>query len=296
MIDLHMHTTYSDGTYDLKTVLKKAEEKKLNIIAITDHNVCGAYDELNTFDVKEYYSGRIIKGVEMNTKVLGIPIEILGYNINPEILKVELKKAYITNTERNILEVKRLAQKCKEHGIDIGENFVENYNPEMYASKYLHGKITSNPNNKGLIDEESWENSNVFYRKYMSNPETMFYVNMDDVLPDFEEACNIVRRAGGLVFLPHIYEYRENSDKILKYILENHKIDGIECYYTTFTEEQHKYLLNLCKERNLLVSGGSDYHGNFKPDVDLGVGYGNLKIPDEIVENWCIKTKIDKIM
>ena len=224
----------------------------------------------------------------MNTKVLGIPIEILGYNIKPEILKVELKKAYITNTERNILEVKRLAQKCKEHGIDIGKNFVENYNPEMYASKYLHGKITSNPNNKGLIDEESWENSNVFYRKYMSNPETMFYVNMDDVLPDFEEACNIVRRAGGLVFLPHIYEYRENSDKILQYILENYKIDGIECYYTTFTEEQHEYLLNLCKEKNLLVSGGSDYHGSFKPDVDLGVGYGNLKIPDEIVENWPI--------
>ena len=288
MIDLHMHTTYSDGTDDLKTILKKAKEKKLNIIAITDHNVCGAYDELKTIDVKEYFTGRIIKGVEMNTKVLGIPIEILGYNINPEFLKVELKKAYITNKERNILEVKRLAQKCQEHGIEIGENFVENYNPDMYASKYLHGKITSNPNNKELIDEESWEKSNVFYRKYMSNPETMFYVNMDDVLPDFEEACNIVRRAGGLVFLPHIYEYRENSDKILNYILENYKIDGIECYYTTFTGEQNEYLLNLCKEKNLLVSGGSDYHGSFKPDVDMGVGFGNLKIPDEIVANWPI--------
>ena len=288
MIDLHMHTTYSDGTDDLKTILKKAKEKKLNIIAITDHNVCGAYDELKTIDVKEYFTGRIIKGVEMNTKVLGIPIEILGYNINPEILKVELKKAYITNKERNILEVKRLAQKCQEHGIEIGENFVENYNPDMYASKYLHGKITSNPNNKGLIDEESWENSNIFYRKYMSNPETALYVNMDDVLPDFEEACNIVRRAGGLVFLPHIYEYRENSDKILNYILENYKIDGIECYYTTFTGEQNEYLLNLCKEKNLLVSGGSDYHGSFKPDVDMGVGFGNLKIPDEIVANWPI--------
>ena len=284
MIDLHMHTTYSDGTDDLKTILKKAKEKKLNIIAITDHNVCGAYDELETFDVKQYYTGRIIKGVEMNTKVLGIPIEILGYNINPDILKVELKKAYITNKERNILEVKRLAQKCQEHGVDIEDNFVENYNPDMYASKYLHGKITSNPNNKGLIDEESCENSNVFYRKYMSNPETMFYVNMDDVLPDFEEACNIVRRAGGLVFLPHIYEYRENSDKILQYILENYKIDGIECYYTTFTKEQHEYLLNLCKEKNLLVSGGSDYHGSFKPDVDMGVGFANLKIPDEILK------------
>ena len=288
MIDLHMHTTYSDGTDNLITVLKKAEEKKLNCIAITDHNVCGAYDELKTFDVKQYYTGRIIKGVEMNTKVLGIPIEILGYNINPEILKGELKKTYISNKERNILEVKRLAEKCKEAGLDVGENFVENYDPSIYASRYLHGKITSNEKNKEMLDEESWNNSNVFYRKYMSNPETQFYVNMDDILPNFEEACSIVKRAGGLVFLPHIYEYRENSEKILNYILENHKIDGIECYYTTFTEEQHQYLINLCKKRNLLVSGGSDYHGSFKPDVDIGVGYGNLRIPDEIIENWPI--------
>ena len=288
MIDLHIHTTYSDGTDDLITVLKKAEEKNLKCIAITDHNVCGAYDELEKIDVKKYYTGRIIKGVEMNTKVLGIPIEILGYNIKPEILKGELQQAYITNKERNILEVKRLAQICERENIDIGDNFVENYNPDMYASKYLHGKITQNDANRGMIDDDSWENSNVFYRKYMSNPQTMFYVNMDDVLPDFDKACEIVKKAGGMVFLPHIYEYRENSDRILQHILENHKIDGLECYYTTFTQEQHEHLLNLCKERNLLISGGSDYHGSFKPDVDIGVGYGNLQIPDEIIENWGI--------
>ena len=286
MIDLHIHTTYSDGTDSLKTVLKKAEEKKLNIISITDHNVCGAYDELKTINVKEYYSGRIIKGIEMNTKVLGIPIEILGYNINPDILKIDLQKTYLSNTDRNILEVKRLEEKCIKHGIDIGLDFVKNYNPDMYASKYLHNKITSNPDNKSFLDEESWQNSNSFYRKYMSNPNTIFYVNMDDVLPDFEEACNIVKRSGGLVFLPHIFEYRENSNNILDFILNNYKIDGIECYYTTFSEEQHKYLINLCEKKHLLISGGSDYHGIFKPNVDLGIGYGNLNIPDKIVENW----------
>lgn len=286
MIDLHIHTTYSDGTDSLKTVLQKAEEKGLKIISITDHNVCGAYEELKTFDVKQYYSGKIIKGVEMNTKVLGIPIEILGYNINPDLLKPELQKSYLSNRDRNILEVKRLKEKCIEHNIDVGSDFVENYNPDIYASKYLHSKITSNPENKKFLDDESWENSNMFYRKYMSNPNSIFYVNMDDVLPDFNQACNIVKNAGGLVFLPHIFEYKENSEKILQFILNNYTIDGIECYYTTFSEEQHNYLINLCTERNLLISGGSDYHGNFKPNVFLGIGYGNLNIPDKIVENW----------
>ena len=56
----------------------------------------------------------------------------------------------------------------------------------------------------------------------MSNPETLFFVNTDDILPSFEEASNLVKEAGGLVFIPHIYEYRSNSEKILKYILKNY--------------------------------------------------------------------------
>ena len=76
--------------------------------------------------------------------------------------------------------------------------------------------------------------------------------------------------------------------------MKNYKIDGIECYYTTFTEEQHKRLLNLCKERNLFVSGGSDFHGTIKPDVDIGVGYGNMQIPDEILNSWKNKIKFFK--
>lgn len=292
MIDLHVHTKYSDGTDDVVSILKKAESKKLTYISITDHNVCGAYEELENIDIKKYYTGKIIKGVELNTKILGIPIEILGYDIDPNTLKKYLKEIYISNRERNILEVKRLKEICKNEKIDVENDFVENYDPSIYASKYLHNKITKNEKNRRLIDEESWNNSNVFYRKYMSNPKSIFYVNMDDILPDFYKACEIVKKSNGMVFIPHIFEYRENSHKILDYILENYKIDGIECYYTTFTQEQHKFLLDLCKKRNLLISGGSDYHGSFKPDVDMATGFGNLKIPESIIKNWTIKSLI----
>ena len=120
----------------------------------------------------------------------------------------------------------------------------------------------------------------------MSNPKTPFYVNMDDVLPDFETSCKIVKEAGGDVFLPHIYEYRENSERILKYILDNYKIDGIECYYRNFTEEQTDYLLSVCQEYNLHVSGGSDYYGRVKSHINMGIGEGKLNVPDNIVEKW----------
>lgn len=293
MIDLHMHTNYSDGTNTCTEILKKAEEKKLTYISITDHNTCKAYDELRKINIKNFYTGKIIKGIELNTKVLGIPIEILGYGIDTDFINKNIDKLYISNRERNIIELKRIYEICVNNNIDVGENFIENYNPEMYASKYLHQIITKNEKNKFLIDEDSWNNSNIFYRKFMSNPDTLFFVNTDDIVPSFKEASKLVKDAGGLVFIPHIYEYRDNAEKILKYILENYRIDGIECFYTTFTKSQSENLIRICKEKNLFTSGGSDYHGDFKPDVDMAIGYGNLKIKEEIINNW--KDKIDII-
>lgn len=287
-IDLHTHTKYSDGTDEIIEYLKKAEQRKLSVISITDHNTCKAYDELKKINIKEYYSGRIIPGVELNTKILGIPIEVLGYGIDTDKMNREVLKYYLSTQERNKLEVKRLYERCKQEGVELPENFVEKYEDGMYASKYLHSTLIQNEKNKNLIDSEAWENSNIFYRKYMSNPSTKFYINMDDVLPDFGQVSELIKKCGGLLFIPHIFEYRENSMKILNYILENYEIDGIECYYTTFTEEQHQYLLELCVERNFLISGGSDYHGKRKKDVELGIGKGNLNIPERIIEKWNI--------
>lgn len=286
MIDLHMHTIYSDGTNTCTEILEKAQDKQLSYISITDHNTCKAYDELKQLNIKELYDGKIITGIELNTKVLNIPIEILGYGIDTDYMNQNLDKLYISNQERNIIEIKRIYEICLENNIEVGENFIENYNPAMYASKYLHQIITKNENNRFLIDNESWNNSNIFYRKFMSNPDTIFYVDTNDILPTFEKASNLIKESGGLVFIPHIYEYRDNAEKILKYILENYIIDGIECFYTTFTKSQRENLIKICQDRNLLMSGGSDYHGNFKPDVEMATGFGNLKVEEYIINNW----------
>ena len=287
MIDLHMHSKYStDGCEDVSYMLELAEELGLKYISITDHNQCLAYNDLKNVEVREIFSGKIITGVELNTKVLGIPIEILGYNIDPEKLQKLIDETYLSVDERNKIEVERIYEKAKEAGLNLPEDFVERYDGTVYCSKYFHNTITQDENNRQYINENSWNDSNIFYREYMSNPKTPFYVNMDDVLPDFETSCKIVKEAGGDVFLPHIYEYRENSERILKYILDNYKIDGIECYYRNFTEEQTDYLLSVCQEYNLHVSGGSDYHGRVKPHINMGIGEGKLNVPDNIVEKW----------
>ena len=287
MIDLHIHTKYSDGTDSAKDILEHAEKLKLDYLSITDHNTCNAYtDELINLDIKKLFSGKIISGVELNTKVLGVPIEILGYGVDPIIINELTEKKYPKAEERNKIELSRIYKRCIEFNVKVPDAFLDNYDPTMYTSKYLHSILIKDDENRKIIDHDAWEDSNVFYRKYMSNPESIFYVNMDDILPDFNEASSIIRKAGGLVFIPHIFEYRKNSNMILEFILKNYKIDGIECYYTTFTKEQNQFLLDLCKEKNLFISGGSDYHGKAKPGVSVGIGYGNLSTPSNIFDNW----------
>ena len=286
MIDLHIHTTYSDGSESCTSILKKCQEKKLDYISITDHNTALAYEELEKLNINNFYSGKIIPGIELNTKVLNIPIEILGYGIDYKKINTLVKQVYISAKERNLIECKRLYNKCLNYNIKLDENCLNNYDSNTFTSVFFHNEITKHIENKKLISEEAWDSSKVFYRQYMSDPNTPLYVEMDDLVPDFNTAFNLVKQSGGLVFIPHIFEYRNNAQLILDYILKNYNIDGIECYYTTFTEKQTQYLLELCKSKKFYVSGGSDFHGKYKPKVDIGIGYGNLIIPNEIVYYW----------
>lgn len=236
--------------------------------------------------LKIIFLGKIITGIELNTKILNVPIEILGYNIDYTKMDSLLPSFYTSSKERNKIECNRLYQKCLDTGIRISEKDVATYDCSCFASQFIHTLIKKEEYNKQFIDEDAWDNSGIFYRKYMSNPNTSLYIEMDDIVPNFETASKLIRQCGGLVFVPHIFEYRENSEKILDYILNNHKIDGIECYYTTFSNEQTQRLLQICKDKNLHISGGSDYHGTAKPKVHMGVGHGNLSIPSDISSNW----------
>ena len=291
MIDLHTHTKYSDGTDEVIELLKNAEKVGLEIISITDHNTVKAYEKLETINVKEYYSGKIIPGIEMNTKVLGIPIEVLGYGIDYKKMNELIPNIFLPLEERNRIEAERLYEKCIDAGIKLEENCLKNYDATYFASKFIMREIHKFEENKAIIDEEAWDELRVFYRKYMSNPNMQLYINTDDLVPSFEKATNLIRECGGMVFVPHIFEYRENSYKILQYILDSGDVDGFECFYTTFTKEQTDEIYKICKERNLYVSGGSDYHGNAKINVSLGVGHGNLKIEFAEIAEWQDKVR-----
>ena len=111
---------------------------------------------------------------------------------------------------------------------------------------------------------------------------------MSKYYPSLDKIIDIIHEAGGLAFIAHFYEYSSigNKSETLDNIVKEYNIDGIECYYSTFTDEQTQYLIEYCKTNDLLISGGTDYHGKNKKDINLGIGKGNLEILDEVISNW----------
>lgn len=292
MIDLHVHTNFSDGTDSYIEVLKKAQNKGIEILSITDHDNCYAYDELKKINIKDYYDGIFITGVELKTKVGTLPIELLGYGVDTDIINKEVKKIYPTFEKKNQYELKSLCNTCKKLEIDLGENPLQEYdsNKWKYATDYIYEKIAKNSGNiRFCSHEDSFENANRFYRREVCNENSRFYVDTEKLLPSISEVIDLIKKAHGLVFVPHIYVYKENSEKVFNHIIKNYKVDGFECYYSRFTEEQTKKILEYCRLNNLYISGGSDYHGTYKPDIDLGVGTGNLNIKKDIVMPWINK-------
>lgn len=291
MIDLHIHTSYSDGADNLIEVLKKAEKNKLEYIAITDHDNCNAYNELKTIDIKEYYKGTIIPGIEIKCGYKGRLIEVLGYKIDTDKMQEWVDNFYKDKT-KEILQQKYfdlLYDKCLNMNLVLSKKSDIKFNTNTdWASLTIYREIKSHIENKELVPEDFWESFNNFSKKYCGNTEHILYIDKTIDYPSLEEAIQAIKNAGGLVFLPHLFIYNWADDiyKLIQDILDNYEVNGIECYHSEFNDENIEYLKNICKEKGYYMSGGSDYHGSNKKDIEIAVGKGNLVIEKKIIEDW----------
>ena len=291
MIDLHIHTTYSDGNCSVIEILKQAESLKLNTISITDHENCEAYKELEQLNIKEYYKGDIITGIELKAKYTDRIMDILGYNINPDKMIQYLDECYGALTREHIQEIQleEFYKYAKQYDLKVRTiQELEWDKKRDWASIVFYNEIKQYEENKEKLPEDLWESFINFKQNYYHIKGKMFYINMSKYYPPLEKIIDIIHNSGGLAFIAHIYEYTSIDNKIetLNNIIKEYNIDGIECYYSTFTDEQTKDLIEYCKRNNLLMSGGTDYHGKSKRGINLGIGKGNLEVPDEIIHNW----------
>ncbi len=291
MIDLHMHSVYSDGENTVIELLEKAQINKLEYISITDHDNCSAYTELNNIDIQKYYSGTVIPGIEIKCSINGRLIEVLGYKFNIEKMKKWIEEFYKDKSKEKLQQkyFNLLYEKSLKMGLTLSPKEMVVFNNKTdWASLAIYKEIKKHPENQKKVPDDFWEEFNTFSKKYCGNKEHILYINKEEDYPSIQEAINAIKNSEGMVFLPHLFIYKwvDNPEKFINDILKTYSIDGIECYHSDFSEENIIYLKELCKKRNYFMSGGSDYHGKNKPGIEMAVGKGNLKITADIVKDW----------
>ena len=292
MIDLHMHTTYSDGADNLIQLLKKAESLKLEYISITDHDNCKAYKELKNLNISNYFNGKIIPGIEIKCAFdNGKLIELLGYNIDTDKMQ-EWADEYYKDKTKDKLQQKYfdiLYDACKKKELIVSNKQDIEFDPKKdWASVTIFRELQKHEENYKKLPEDFLLDFDIFSKKYCADENSVFYIDKSKDYPSAKEASDIIKKCGGLVFMPHVYIYKwlDNIDEHIKFCVNKYHVDGIECFHNTFDEEKIKHLLQLCQEQNLFISGGSDYHGSNKPNVEMAIGKGNLNIDKKYIQNW----------
>lgn len=291
MIDLHIHSIYSDGTDNIKDILKQAEALKLNTISITDHENCNVYKEIEELDVKRYFSGKIIPGIELKAQYNGRVIDILGYNIDYKKMNEGLVELFGENgrAEIQIKQLNEFYEYGKKYGLSLApQNELKWDKKRDWSSIVFYNEIKRYEENRLKLPEDLWEGYNSFKINYYNKKGGMFYIDRAKYYPLMKDILNIIHKSGGLAFVAHVFEYSWMEDKVseLKKIIKEFDIDGVECYYSNFSDSEIKKLVEFCEKNSLLVSGGTDYHGSNRPEIKLGIGRGCLEVPDSIIYNW----------
>lgn len=286
-IDLHTHSTKSDGTYTPTQLVRYAARKGLSAIALTDHDTIDGVEEAlqAAADLrKENASGllsspiirsvpEVIPGVELSTELNGKSIHIVGLFIDyknrafSERMKEFLDSRYYRN--------RKMCRLLTEGGYPVSYGELEKLFPNTviarpHFARYLmeHGMVSS--------IEEAFRN--------LIGDDCPFYVPREKITP--HDAVRYLVKFGCLPVLAHPLQYKL-SDQDLEALVSSLKkegLAGIEVYYPSHRPSDTAALSRLALKYGLLPSGGSDFHGENKKNLDLGTGYGHLYVPDTILQ------------
>lgn len=294
-IDLHTHTSFSDGEVPPEHSLAEAESIGLSLFSVSDHNTVAAYTAIP--QCRHLFSGSILPAVELTTTFKGDVIEILGYGIDTERMDGSIKKNYLTFYDKQVKEARINTEAMLAAGVTLDPEFVRAmidepwtlFDPAKGTSRpQLLAEIKRHPENVRYFEsEEEFLNLNHqrFMRNYLFNAQSVLYCDQSPLTAELYTVLDMIKGCGGLAFLAHPFSYSQNVLTSLD-DLAACGLDGMECFYGTFTAEQKKYMYDFCEEHGLFKSGGSDFHGKImRPKNPIGYSDGE-KIPFSLIKPW----------
>lgn len=271
MIDLHLHTTASDGTASPAQTVQTARELGLTAIAVTDHDTVSGVNEALAHGAA--LGVEVVPGVEVSSDYRDNNIHVLGYFIDPAspALRAVADWVRVERAERNEKVVAMLAA----DGFAISMEELEAAYP---------GALLGRPHIAEFLMRRGYvESVTDGFDRYLE-------VGRKYYLPTrripLSRAVTAIRDAGGLASLAHPLQYRYPLPEVEELIdrAVHLGVDAMECYYSGYTPEETRWLLTQAERRGLGVSGGSDWHGTRKPYITMGRGTGELCISETILE------------
>lgn len=272
MIDLHVHSSASDGSFTPSEVVMLAKEAGLHYFALTDHDTVEGVEEAlkvaSTIPTLE-----VIPGIELSCYYQSREIHIVGLYVdyqNPEFLR-ELELLKQAREDRNI----KMVQNFVDAGIELTIEELKHGNPNSVITRAHFARV--------LVEKGYCKTKNEAFDKYLGIG-CPFYLAKPKVTP--EHVLHLIQMAGGTPILAHPYSYKFNKaevETLLDY-LKTLGLAGMECYYSTYDFGQTQELRSIAAKKGLLESGGSDFHGVVKPDISIGTGRGNLHVPEVLLE------------
>jgi predicted metal-dependent phosphoesterase TrpH len=271
LIDLHTHSSASDGSFTPSEILEHAYEIGLSAVALTDHDTLSGIEEFLESS-KKYKGLEAIPGVEISVGFRSKEVHIVGLFVDytSESLNELLCEIRKNRNARN----ERIVEKLQEMGYDVTLQELLDVAGGDSIGRPLLAKI--------LIQKKYFSEVQEVFDKCLKRGAPAY---VQRVLPDPEKAIGEIHKAGGIAIWAHPLHRSSNDRNLMRKVLREIKnIDAIEAYYPSFTPTQTKAVMEVAKEFDIPLSGGTDFHGKNQDRIMLGSGYGDLKIPYEVLE------------
>lgn len=270
MIDFHFHSLHSDGTDRPEDLPHLAEAAGLSAACLTDHDTV---DGIAAFLAEQpKVKVRLLAGTELSCRFLGRSLHVLGLLVDHEDARFRERLADLRGRreDRNLRMVKRLQE--LGHRITLEDVQAQADSPLLSRVHFA----------KALVAAGSVKHTHEAFERLIGD-DGPGYVEREELEP--EEAARWIREAGGVPIVAHPGRFGRHGfpwEEPMK-DLQARGIAGFEAYYGEYNPAQQHYFLRLSEKLKMVVSGGSDYHGANKPGLKIGVGRGDLRVPDSLL-------------